>query len=190
MKNEIINFISNYVTLTEEEIEILNNLKVIKKYKKDDILLKASEYSQNCFFILSGCVRSYYLIDGEERNTEFYVESETITPVSYITKKPSEYYISCLEESIISVGTPEQSKILIKKIPKLQKLILELNESLIVKKQILLDDFKNLNPEQRYLKLLKTRPDLLNRIPQYHLSTFLGITPVSLSRLRKRITQK
>lgn len=190
MKNKIIDFISQFVSLSDSEIQIIEDSKSILQYKKGDILLKESEYSRKCFFVLNGCVRSYYIIDGEEKNIEFFIENNTIIPISYITKKPSKYYLSCLEDSIISIATPEQSKLLIQNVPKLQDLISQLNENLIVQKQIMYDDFKNLNAEERYLKLIKTRPDLAKRIPQYHLATFLGITPVSLSRLRRRILDK
>ena len=120
----------------------------------------------------------------------FYIENDTITPVSYIQKDPSEYYLACLEDSIISIGNPEQSRMLIEKIPNLQLLIAELNQCLIVKNKVLFDDFRNLNAEKRYLEVIDTRPDLYKRIPQYHLATFLGITPASLSRLRKRVFKK
>lgn len=190
MNSKIIEFISQYISLTEGEARIIEDSKSIKEFGKDDILLKAGEYSNYCFFILKGCVRSYYLSAGEEKNIDFFVENATIVPVSYRTKKPSEYFLSCLEDSIISIATPEQSELLIKNIPKLQNLVAQLTENKLVQKQIMYDDFKNLNAEERYLKLIKTRPDLVNRIPQYHLATFLGITPVSLSRLRRRILQK
>lgn len=190
MSSKIIDFISQYISLTDGEIQIIEDSKFIKEFKKEDILLKEDEYSTQCFFVLDGCVRSYYLIDGEEKNTEFFVENDTIVPVSYRTKQSSKYFISCLEDSVISVATPEQTNLLIENVPKLKDLVAQLNEKNIVQKQLMYDDLKNLTAEERYLKLLKTRPDLVNRIPQYHLATFLGITPVSLSRLRKRISQK
>lgn len=190
MANEIIEFINKYISLSPEEIRILNEQKLISTFKKDSILLSEGEFAKECFFILKGCVRCFYLINGEERCTEFYTENQTITPVSYVNGQPSEYYLSCLEDCIISVASPESSKTLLMKIPKLESMILKLKSELLVQNQISFDNFKNLSPEMRYLKLLETRPDLLNRVPQYHLATYLGITPVSLSRLRKRIVSK
>lgn len=190
MSNQIIDFITQYITLSNDEKKWIEESKSILHCKKGDILLRESEYSEKCFFILRGCVRSYYLIDGEEKNTAFFIESETITPVSYITKEPSAYYLSCLENCILSVASPTQSRQLIKKVPKLQDLVFRLNENLIVQKQIMYDDFKNLNAEKRYLKLMEKRPDLTNRVPQYHIASFLGMTPVSLSRLRGRLSKK
>lgn len=190
MDSKIIEFISQYISLTEEESRIIEKSKFIKEFNRDDILLKEGEYSNQCFFVLKGCVRAYYLLDGEEKNTEFFVENDTIVPVSYRTKRPSKYFLSCLEDSFISVATSEQSKLLVKNVPKLQNLVAQLNENKLIQKQIMYDDFKNLTVEERYLKLVETRPNLVNRIPQYHLATFLGITPVSLSRLKGRILRK
>lgn len=190
MDSKIIEFISQYISLTEEESRIIEKSKFIKEFNRDDILLKEGEYSNQCFFVLKGCVRAYYLLDGEEKNTEFFVENDAIVPVSYRTKRPSKYFLSCLEDSFISVATSEQSKLLVKNVPKLQNLVAQLNENKLIQKQIMYDDFKNLTVEERYLKLVETRPNLVNRIPQYHLATFLGITPVSLSRLKGRILRK
>lgn len=187
MDSKIIKFISQYISLTEAEARIIKDSKLIKEFKKGDVLLRAGEYSNRCFFVLNGCIRSYYLVDGEEKNTEFFIENATIIPLSYRTKEPSNYFLSCLEDAVISVASPEQNQLLVQKIPKLKNLIAKLNENNIIQKQIMYDDFKNLSAEERYLKLFNTRPDLINRIPQYHLATFLGITPVSLSRLRARI---
>jgi CRP-like cAMP-binding protein len=183
----IIKFIERYVPLTQEEIDIILDQNLIKVYPKDGLLLSEGELARECFFILEGCVRSYYLIDGEEKTTEFYTEMATITPVSYVTKQPSEYFLSCLEDSIIAVGSPERNKALLEKVPKLENMVMQLHTELLVQNQLSFDSFKNLSPEQRYLKFMEARPDLMNRVPLGHLATYLGITPVSLSRIRKRM---
>jgi DNA-binding MarR family transcriptional regulator len=65
-----------------------------------------------------------------------------------------------------------------------------LSEELLAKKQIDFDKFKTSSPEQRYLNLLESRPDLIQRVPQHQLASYLGIKPQSLSRLRARISEK
>ena len=186
MFENIIKFITNYIPLTDEEIDIIRETNLIESYKKNTILLSEGEVAKECYFILQGCIRSYYVIDGEERTTEFYTESQPITPVSYVTKQPSEYYLSCLEDCVVSLGTRNQ--ILLEKLPKLETLLLKLNGEMLVQNQVSFDNFKNFSPEKRYLDLIETRPELINRVPQYHLATYLGITPVSLSRMRKRLS--
>ncbi len=185
MVDQIIAFISAYIPLTEDEIRIIKDLNVIESYKKNTILLSEGERAKECYFVLKGCVRSYYLIDGEEKTTEFYTEQQSITPISYVTSEPSEYYLSCVEDCVVSLGT--KNDLLVEKIPKLKTLIMQVNTELLVQSQVSSDHFKNSSPEERYKKLLETRSDLINRVPQYQLASYLGITPESLSRIRKRI---
>jgi len=76
------------------------------------------------------------------------------------------------------------------KFPKFEKMCRVLSEELLAKQQMNFDEFKTSSPEQRHLKLQETRPDLLQRVPQHQLASFLGITPQSLSRMRGRIVDK
>lgn len=190
MDNKIIPFISQYIDLKEHEKAIINDQNLIKEYKKGDILLSEGEQAIDCYFVMEGMIRTYYLEDGEKKTTEFYTELETINPVSYIKKEPSEYYIEALEDSIVALGNEERNKQLLMNVPRLGEMLLKMNGDLIVENQIELDDFKKMSPEERYKTLLKTRSDLIQRVPQYHLASYLGITPVSLSRMRKRLATK
>jgi DNA-binding MarR family transcriptional regulator len=76
------------------------------------------------------------------------------------------------------------------KFPKFQVMCGVLSEELLAKQQINFDEFKTSSPEQRYLNLLQKRPDLIQRVPQHQLASYLGIKPQSLSRLRARIIEK
>lgn len=190
VENKIFEFITKYIQLTDDEIAIIKEQNLIKYYKKGEILLSEGEYAKDCYFILKGCVRSFHIIDGEERTTEFYTESQTVNPVSYLTKEPSNYYLSCVEDCVISLGNEERNKKLLTKVPKLESMVLQLSTSLLAENQSTLDDFKNRSPEMRYRKLLETRPELFQRVPLQYIASYLGITPVSLSRMRKRIATK
>lgn len=190
MDNSVIKFISKYILLSDKEAEIISQQNSFKFYKKNELLLSEGNLAKECFFILNGCIRAYYLKDGNEINTDFYFENQTIRPVSYLTKRPSEYFLSCLEDSFIAIGNAERNETLLKKIPKLSSLVMQLNDDLIIQKTFELDYFKKNNPEERYLNLLNTKPELINRIPLYHLASYLGITQVSLSRIRARILSK
>lgn len=190
MGEEILKFIRSYIDLSDEEADIIRESSHIELFKKNDLLLSKGEYARNHFFILRGCVRTYYIIDGEEKTTEFYTENQTVIPVSIVSKQPSEYYIACLEDSTIAIGSEEKDQRLIEKIPKLKNLIMKSDTQVRIQNQVMFDNFKNKNPEMRYRFLLETRPDLFNRVPLHQLATYLGITPVSLSRLRKRILRK
>lgn len=190
MENIIFDFISRYITLTAEEEKDFIKLNTFKSYKKGTLLLKEGELSDKCYFILKGCLRIFYIVDGEEKTTEFYTELEGVNPHCVVEKKPSTYNIACVEDCILTVGNPEMEAIMFEKFPKFEILFRKLSEELLTKSQITLDDYKISSPEQRYLKLQQSRPDLIQRIPQHQLSSFLGITPQSLSRIRARILKK
>lgn len=183
-------FISKYVDLTEDEKQVLLDLDIFRSVKKGEILLSEGEKSQQGYFVLKGCLRVYYNLDGVEKTTAFYTEMEGVTPSCVTSKKPSEYYVSATEDSIITVSTPDMEQEVFEKFPKFEKLCRLLSEDLLAKNQIDFDQFKTSTPEQRYQSLIDNRPDLIQRVPQHQLASFLGITPQSLSRLRSRMLKK
>ena len=190
MQDLLLHFISKYITLTEEEKNALLSLDLFRSVKKGTILLKEGQISQDGYFVLKGCLRKYYIIDGEEKTTAFFTELESITPHCVITKTPSEYHISCVENTILTVANPDMEVEINAKFPKFELMCRILSEELLAKEQINFDEFKTSSPEQRYLNLLQNRPDLIQRVPQHQLASYLGIKPQSLSRLRARITEK
>ncbi|MCF0064755.1 cyclic nucleotide-binding domain-containing protein [Dyadobacter chenwenxiniae] len=190
MQDLLFDFISKYVSLTEEEKDIIISFNTFRTFKKGTILLREGQYSNKVYFVLKGCIRTYYIIDGVEKTTAFYTEMEGLTPHCVTNKAPSQYYISCNEDSIINVSNPEMDVEVFNKFPKFESLCRILSEELLAKQQINFDEFKTSSPEQRYLNLLQSRPDLIQRVPQHQLASFLGIKPESLSRLRARIVTK
>ena len=187
MEEEIFKFLSKYIILTEEEKAIIAEHSLYRFYPADHILLREGQSAKHCFFVLKGLVRSYYLQDGLEKITEIYSELSPINPASYSTGQPSTYYISCVEDSILAISDKESSEDFFKKLPRLKDVGMLLMTDMNAKQQLSYDDFKTLPPEIRYKKFLETRPDLVNRIPQYMIASYLGIQPQSLSRIRKRI---
>ena len=190
MKNILFDFISKYLTLTDEEKDALLSLDLFRTVKKGTVLLKYGQYTKESFFVLKGCIRTYYLIDGEEKTTAFYTEMDVLTPHCVINKTPSEYYISCVEDSILSVSNADMESEINAKFPKFDIMCRKLSEELLAKQQIDFDEFKTSSPEQRYQNLLEKRPDLIQRVPQNQLASYLGIKPQSLSRLRARLLEK
>lgn len=190
MQNLLFDFISKYITLTEDEKNALVSLDIFHSVKKGTTLLKEGQESKESYFVLKGCIRTYYVLDGEEKTTAFYTEMEVLTPPCVISKTPSEYYVSCVEDSILTISNSDMEGEVNSKFPKFETLCRILSEELLAKQRIDFDAFKTSSPEQRYLNLLQSRPDLVQRVPQHQLASFLGIKPQSLSRLRARITEK
>lgn len=190
MQDILFEFISKYVSLTEDEKNAILSLDLFHSVKRGTILLKEGQKSKESYFVLKGCIRTYYVLDGEEKTTAFYTEMDVLTPTCVITKTPSEYYISCNEDSILLVSNSDMEQEINSKFPKFEIMCRLLSEELLAKQRIDFDTFKTSSPEQRYLNLLQSRPDLIQRVPQHQLASYLGIKPQSLSRLRARIIEK
>jgi CRP-like cAMP-binding protein len=190
MQDILFNFISKYISLTEDEKNAILSLNIFRSVRKGTTLLKEGQKSQDCYFVLKGCIRKYYLIDGEEKTTAFYTEMDALTPHCVINKAPSEYFISCVEDSVLTVSNSDMEAEINTKFPKFEMMCRRLSEELLAKQQINFDEFKTSSPEQRYLNLMQKRPDLIQRVPQHQLASYLGIKPQSLSRLRARILEK
>ncbi len=190
MENILFDFISKYISLTEEEKNAIVSLDIFRSVKKGTTLLKEGQKSKDSYFVLEGCIRTYYVLDSEEKTTGFYTEMEALTPPCVITKTPSEYYISCVEDSILTVSNSDMEVEINSKFPKFESMCRILAEELLAKQRIDFDAFKTSSPEERYLNLVQSRPDLIQRVPQHQLASYLGIKPQSLSRLRARIIEK
>lgn len=190
MQDILFDFLSAYVSLTDEEKDAIVSLDVFRSVAKGTVLLEAGQRSDKSYFVLRGCIRKYYIIDGEERTTAFFTEMEALTPHCVVENAPSEYCIDCVEDSILVVSSSDMEPEVNGKFPKFETLCKVLSEERLSKQQLEFDEFKTSSPEQRYLSLLQKRPDLVQRVPQHQLASFLGITPQSLSRLRARILEK
>lgn len=190
MHSTLFDFIEKYISLNTAEQNAIIDLDLFRNVKKGTILLEEGKRSRDGYFVLKGCIRTYYIIDGEEKTTAFYTEMEGVTPHCVATKQPSKYSIACVEDSILTVSDPSMETEIFAKFPKFETLCRLLSEELLLKQQINFDEFKTHSPEQRYLNLLAKRPELIQRVPQYQLASYLGVTPQSLSRLKARILEK
>ena len=190
MQDILFDFISKYISLKEDEKNAIVSLDIFRSVKKGTILLKEGQKSNDSYFVLNGCIRAYYVLNGEEKTTAFYTEMEVLTPPCVISKIPSEYYISCVEDTLLLVSNSDMEAEINSKFPKFEIMCRKLSEELLAKQQIDFDEFKTSSPEQRYLNLQQKRPDLVQRVPQHQLASYLGIKPQSLSRLRARILEK
>ena len=115
---------------------------------------------------------------------------DALTPPCVINKAPSDYFISCVEDSILTMSNADMEIKINSQFPKFEIMCRKLSEELLANQQIVFEEFKTTSPEQRYLNLLQKRPDLIQRVPQHQLASFLVIKLQSLSTLRTRILEK
>ena len=174
--------------------EILSDWPTFAKrfyYRKLDALdhwIQAGDVTHEFCFVLTGLVRVYYIDqNGNEGNQHFYQAGEVIAPVSAIVAdEPCQYFIQALEPSDVMLADYNELHKLGLANPEWLQLEIKIAQHVLLKSarreaRLLLG-----NAEHRYKWFCKEYPELLERLPQYHIASFLGITPVSLSRLRKK----
>lgn len=188
MKNKFVNYFSRISPLSKEESEAIAESMQTKSLKKGDFLLKEGQISAKTYFILEGCIREYILTDGEETTTNFFTEEHwAISLNTFTPQKPAKHNWVCVEDTMVVVGDEEQGQALFKRFPRFETISRTIMEATFEEQKEALASYYTDSPEQRYLKLLKSRPGLFQRIPQYHLASYIGVKPESLSRIRKRL---
>lgn len=187
----LIDYMAQIAPLSDAEINTIFELIKIRAHKRGKVLLREGQARNVCFFVLQGCVRQYYLMDGVEKTTNFFTEGQPINISGFpFDTKPSKSFLVCNEDCILIEGRPEDEQQFFEKIPRMELLNRVGVEMELQKSQEKFAEFIINSPEERYLNLMETRPELIDRVPQYQLASFLGVTPESLSRIRKRITRK
>ena len=191
MKNALRKMLEGFGRLTQEEIDTIVDSANVQTFKKGTVLLREGEVSKECYSVLSGCVREYYMVDGEEKTTAFFTEGQAVNSfTSFTNNTASKHYLVCAEDCILTIGNEQLEEEMCQRIPRLESIIRQEVEKASGRAQ---DDFAffiTSSPEERYLKLLDTRPHILQRMPQHQIASYLGIKPESLSRIRKRIFSK
>jgi len=186
-----INSFKQITGFTDSELEIVLKHFEPKNLKKKTTLLQAGKTANEVYFIISGCIRLFCEKDGEDLSTFFFTEKMFAGAYdSFISRKPSRHSIETLEDCQVLTLSYQALQELYVEFPKMNEFIRKAIEERFVVLHDLFTDYILNSPEERYLSLQKDRPDLINRIPQHQLASFLGITRVSLSSIRKRITKK
>jgi len=186
----LVDYMAEIAPMSDAEFDQIFELINIRSRQKGKVLLQEGQIGNTCYFVLRGCVRQYYLIDGVEKTTSFFTEGMPVNSTVTFENKPSKFYLACNEDCVLIEGRPEDEQIFMEKMPRMEMLNRIGVEMELQKSQEKLADYILSSPEERYLNLLETRPDLLDRVPQYQLASYLGVTPESLSRIRKRIMAK
>jgi CRP-like cAMP-binding protein len=162
----------------------------VREYPKGSVLLRQGDVPDSCYFVLEGCVRQYSTgEDGTETSIEFFTEEEAVEVFQdQAERRPSEYGLVCLEDSVLLVGDLKTVHSTYARFPKLVSITRAMTERNYARTREAFAAFKASSPEERYRSLLERRPGLLDRVPHYLVASYLGVTPESLSRIRKRVS--
>lgn len=187
MSESLKKFIARYVSLPETEMEDIVAAFKPKAIKKNNYLLRQGETCKDLVFVHSGCLRLFYIKENIDISVWFaFPGSSAIEIHSFISSKPSNYFIQAIEDSEVLCLSKTSLNKLYRQQPKMQELMKNYWEDVVL---TLIERFTSLqtdSAEKRYLDLLK-KPAYMQKIPQKYLASFIGITPTSLSRIRKQI---
>ncbi|OOR12911.1 cyclic nucleotide-binding protein [Bacillus cereus] len=191
MKEILMKYMTKLTTLSEEQQRIIVEELQIEEYKKGTVLLGQGDVPSKCYFVLKGCVRQHCIDEsGKEVTSNFYTEEQAIANFNHHKQdKLSPHTLTCLEDCLVVVGDLYSEKDMYKKYSQLEEMTRQMIEYNFGEVQEELTLFITSTPEERYKSLLQKRPHLIDRVPQYQLASYLGITPESLSRIKKRLKQ-
>jgi CRP-like cAMP-binding protein len=190
--NKLINYFPFAQTISQEDIALFFQHVKISQLNSGDIFIEKGDNNSTIYFINKGLVRSYYL-NGNGKEITLRLKYENQITACYdvvLFNRVSNYFFQALEPTeliALDFGLMEQ---ILEKYSGLEAGRRFFLTQLLAESIESLDDFILLRPEQRYTKYLEKNPGLVNRVPDKYIANVLGITPVSLSRIRKRIALK
>lgn len=184
----LIKFLSKFPNLDSSVVSQLSKMIPVIAPNKGTILISEGEVPSECYFVLKGLIRQYQFTDGTERTTEFYTESNgTVSSTHYTEQTPSNFNLECIEDCLLITGNMEIDEIHFEKFPVLREITQRILESDLNKAKENYSNFILSSPKERYLHFMEARSDVMNRVPLHQIASYLGMTPESLSRIRKRI---
>lgn len=184
--------ISKYIQLNEAETNHLTSLLTFRKIKKNQFLGQRGEVVRHDFFVNKGCLRSAYIDqNGEEYILQFAIEDWWITDFeSFINETPSKLEIMALEDSELLKIDRKSLNELFNDYPKFEHFYRVMNERHFISLYQHLISFLSESAEDRYLNFVQKYPQFLNRIPQYQIASYLGISPEYLSKIRRELARQ
>ena len=184
-----ISFINKHVLLTNDEEALLLSKLSHRKYLKGHYVVQQGDVCKYSGFVVSGCTRTFYVDDeGQEHIVMFSIEDWWASEIgSFVSQKPSDYNVQCIEEThLIQLSFKDQED-LYKQIPKLERFFrLILEQAFVASQKRIISSF-SLSAKERYVSFKKQYPKIEQRIPQYMVASYLGISKEFLSRIKKQL---
>ena len=190
MSNRLRQYLTRFADLTDQEWEALEKQLIGRSIGRKDFLIQQGQTATEIGFLLSGSCRLFYEQDGQEKTTYFFFENNLVGDyLGCLTNQPSTLSIQALEDCELLSFRYDVLTTLFQQFPAYQLFGRKLAEYLYMGLDIRVAELLTLSPEERYLKFLDThaKRKIMERIPQQYIASYLGITPVSLSRIRRRI---
>jgi len=183
-------YLANFSALTEKDIADSRDLWKTRRIKKNDFFNLQNMVCNDLGLVVKGIFRIYYSHPetAEETNIFFFSENQFVVSFrSFVTRIACHYFIQAMEDSEIIYISHRDLTGLYETHPNWARFGRLLAEQFFSYSQTRTEELLFFSPEQRYIRLLEVHPNIINRIPAYHIASFLGITNPSLSRIRRRI---
>lgn len=184
-------YIKKYITLTVEEETILLSKIVHRNYLKDQYIVQQGDICKSINFIISGCTKTFYIDKiGQEHIVMFSIEDWWSSDLgSFITQTPADFNIQCIESTQLIQFTYDKLEELYTELPKLERLFRKITERAFVASQKRIVRNFSLTAKEQYQIFKKTYIQIEQRVPQYMIASYLGITREFLSKIKSQLIQ-
>ena len=187
--NPLLEYINKFISLTVEEETILLSKIVHRTYLKNQYISQQGDICKSINFIISGCTKTFYMDkEGQEHIVMFSIEDWWTSDLgSFITQTPADFNVQCIEKTQLIQFTHDNLEELYKQIPKIERLFRKIVERAFVASQKRIIRNFSLTAKERYQIFKKNYPKIDQRVPQYMIASYLGITKEFLSKIKSQL---
>ncbi len=184
-------YVTGYVALTNEEFTLLADNIVIRSFDRKQQLLKVGEVEQYMNFVVKGLVRMYFLKGRTEIITNLASEGQLVSSsASFLSGAPSSYFIEALEPSILLSLTREHLDKIYGQSPRIERMGRLMITQFVLQKEEWELECMRLDTRERFLRFVENYPELMERVPQKYLASYLNMKPETFSRLKHLLRKK
>ncbi len=185
----LIKYIKKHIDLTEQEIATLSEQVVVRNYLKGQFIVQQGEICKVESFIISGCAKTFFIdSEGNEHVATFAIENWWTADLgSFITQQAADYNVQCLENTTVAQFSHERLQNLYQQIPKLERFFRIIIQNAFVASQKRVVNNFSFTAKERYLIFREQYPDIEQRVPQYLIASYLGISKQFLSKIKAEL---
>jgi len=186
----LLKYIRNYIDLSNEDVTILQSKITVRKYLKGQYIVQQGDVCKHQCFVLSGCTKTFYVDrEGQEHILMFSIEDWWTSDMgSFVTQTPADFNVQCLENSELAMFSYDSMEDLFSKIPKLERFFRQIIEKGFVASQKRIVRSFSLSAKEQYIYFREQYPEIEQRIPQYMVASYLGITKEFLSKIKSQLS--